>query len=58
MSATEAKQLFGKANTYHWDEAVDEAGHLLNHSATNAHGAMKHLQIHDELGNIIRIFFE
>lgn len=58
MSPTEAKNFFGKGGTYHWDDAVDETSQLINHSSTNAHGVMKHLQIHDELGNIIRIFLE
>jgi hypothetical protein len=58
MSAKEAKDFIGKASTYHWDDTVNEAGRLVNHSASNAHGAMKHLQIHDETGQIIRIFFE
>jgi RHS repeat-associated protein len=57
MSAKEAKDFFGKAGTYHWDDAVDGSGQLLNHSATNAHGAMKHLQVHNESGTILRIFF-
>ncbi len=58
MSAKEAKDFIGKASTYHWDDAVDDAGRLMNHSSSNAHGLMKHLQIHDETGKIIRIFFE
>ncbi len=58
MSAKEAKDFFGKAGTYHWDDVTDAAGRLVNHSASNSHGAMKHLQIHDESGKIIRIFFE
>jgi hypothetical protein len=57
-SAKETKDFFGKASTYNWDDAVDSSGRILNHSASNAHDATKHLQIHDEIGNIIRIFFE
>ncbi|SEL69302.1 RHS repeat-associated core domain-containing protein [Chitinophaga rupis] len=58
MTATEAKRFFGKKGTYHWDDAVDEAGDLINHGANNPHAAMKHLQVHDERGIVYRIFFE
>jgi len=48
MTAKEARELLptGKRVTYHWD---------LNDTQ---HGGIPHLQIHDAIGTIIRIFFE
>jgi len=46
MSATEVKERFGtKAGTYHWDVLDTE------------HGGRPHLQIHDDLGRVFRIFY-
>lgn len=48
MNATSSKNLLGsKKGTYHWD-----AGH----SGGNPHD-IPHLQIHDEAGNVLRIFY-
>lgn len=58
MSGVEAKGFFGKAGTYHWDDAVDASGRVVGHGAGNAHGAMPHLQVHDEHGAVFRIFFQ
>lgn len=52
------KQYFGsKKGTYHWDDALDASGRVIGHGP-GRHGGMKHLQIHDEAGQVIRIFFE
>ena len=59
MSGPEVKNLHGsKRKTYHWDIEFDENGMLREHGSDNSHGALPHLQIHDEKGRIIRIFFE
>jgi hypothetical protein len=39
------EQMGGKAGTYHWD------------LADTMHGGRAHLQVHDEVGNVFRIFF-
>jgi hypothetical protein len=52
------KEIFGSKNmTIHWDEILDEAGRVTGHGSDNIHGMLPHVQIHDEFGNIIRIFF-
>jgi hypothetical protein len=51
------KILGSKAGTYHWDEALDAAGRVAGHGADNVHGALPHVQIHLETGELIRIFF-
>jgi hypothetical protein len=58
-SGSVVKQYLGtKAGTYHWDDVLDAAGNVAGHGAGNAHGAMRHVQIHlQETGKIIRIFF-
>jgi hypothetical protein len=38
-------QMGSKAGTYHWD------------TADTVHGGLPHLQIHDDAGNIVRIFY-
>ncbi|SFF57842.1 hypothetical protein [Thermoflexibacter ruber] len=58
MSAKEAKNFVGKSMTYHWDDVVDQTGNIVNHGKNNPHGGAKHLQIHDDEGNIFRIFFD
>ncbi|MFC3801890.1 polymorphic toxin-type HINT domain-containing protein [Cohnella sp. GCM10012308] len=58
MSAKEAKDFFGKKSTYHWDDEVGADGRVTGHGPGNAHGDMPHLQIHDENGKVIRIFFK
>lgn len=59
MDAMDAKNLLGgKANTYHWDDVVGPDGFLLGHSPANPDSIMKHLQIHPEKENVIRLFFE
>ncbi|NEN87036.1 polymorphic toxin-type HINT domain-containing protein [Paenibacillus elgii] len=58
MSGSEAKNFYGsKAGTYHWDDALDSSGRVSGHGSGNAHGELPHLQIHDESGSVIRIFF-
>lgn len=58
MSAKEAKDFIGtKKGTYHWDDLLDEQGRVVGHGSNNAHGTLPHLQIHDEDGNVIRIFY-
>ncbi|HOV28356.1 MAG TPA: hypothetical protein PK566_18625 [Pseudobacteroides sp.] len=48
MDATSSKNLLGtKKGTYHWDEG---------HGGGNPHD-IAHLQIHDENGDVIRIFY-
>jgi len=58
-SGSVVKQYLGsKAGTYHWDDVLDAAGNVAGHGAGNAHGTMRHVQIHlQETGKIIRIFF-
>ena len=57
-SGSDVRRLAGsKFGTYHWDEVLDGAGRVAGHAADNAHGALPHVQIHDEFGKIIRIFF-
>jgi len=58
MSAKEAKDFHGKKNTYHWDDEVGSDGRVTGHGPGNAHGDMPHLQIHDENGKVIRVFFK
>lgn len=54
-----ARDFFGgKLGTYHWDDVLDTAGSVMGHGSKNSHASMKHLQIHDSEGNVIRIFFE
>jgi len=56
---TEVKNVFGtKSGTYHWDIGLDSEGHVIGHGDTNPHGNLPHVQIHDENGDTIRIFFE
>lgn len=58
MSEKEAKDFQGKKNTYHWDDQVGADGRVTGHGQGNAHGDMPHLQVHDENGKVIRIFFK
>jgi hypothetical protein len=60
MSGSAVRSFFtnGKYGTYHWDEAIDASGRVGGHGAGNIHGSMPHLQIHDEAGNIIHIFYK
>ncbi|NIG53531.1 DUF6443 domain-containing protein [Chitinophaga sp. Cy-1792] len=54
-----AKQYFNsKTMHYHWDDVFDETGWLVNHSRSNPHGNIMHLQVHLEDGGVLRIFFE
>ncbi len=53
----EAKDWFRNGGHYHWDDVFDETGRLLGHGASNPHGTIPHLQIHDTGNKIIRIFF-
>jgi RHS repeat-associated protein len=57
LSAVEVKNWLGKANTYHWDEALDDMGRLAGHALDNPDSRFRHLQIHQERGGVIRIFF-
>ena len=51
-------QYFGaKKGTYHWDDTLDNDGRIVGHGQ-GPHGDMKHLQIHTNEGQIIRVFFE
>ncbi len=52
------KQLPNKLKTYHWDDVLDADGRVVGHGLDNPHGHMKHLQIIDELGRKITIFFQ
>ena len=58
-TGNDIRQIIGsKAGTYHWDDVLDDAGNVVGHGVDNAHGGMRHVQIHllpD--GEIIRIFF-
>ena len=57
-TAMEAKEILGaKANTYHWDDALDELGQLAGHRLDDPSSQFQHLQIHPEKGAIVRIFF-
>jgi hypothetical protein len=58
LSAVEAKSLFGKKGTYHWDEGFDSLGRVQGHGTDNPHGELPHLQIHLFEGWIIRIFYD
>jgi len=59
MSPTEVKNFYNtKRGTYHWDTGVDDTGRVAGHGGKNIHGDKPHLQIHDEHGDIIRIFFD
>jgi len=56
---TEVKNVFGtKSGTYHWDIGLDNEGRVIGHGDTNPHGNLPHVQIHDENGDVIHIFFE
>ena len=55
MGSTEAKNFFGK-NYYHWDNQFGKDGFLLNHSPTNIHSTIPHLQVHID-GSVIRVFW-
>jgi RHS repeat-associated protein len=58
VSAMETKLLFGeKANTYHWDDALDAFGQLAGHSSGHPDSRFRHLQIHRRKGPVMRIFF-
>ncbi len=58
LSGSGAKAALGSKNmTYHWDEVLDATGQVAGHGSRNAHGARRHVQIHNELGEVIRIFF-
>jgi len=57
-TGSDVRRILGtKAGTYHWDDVLDAAGDLAGHGADNLHGAMRHVQIHLESGDIVRIFF-
>jgi RHS repeat-associated protein len=58
LTAMETKSLLGsKANTYHWDDALDELGHLADHELGHPDSRFRHLQLHPKEGSVIRIFF-
>jgi hypothetical protein len=57
-TGSDVRSILGsKAGTYHWDDVLDATGNVAGHGADNVHGAMRHVQIHLESGDIIRIFF-
>ena len=57
-SGSDVRKIVGsKAGTYHWDDVLDASGNVAGHGADNAHAAMRHVQVHLENGDIIRIFF-
>ncbi len=52
------KQYFGsKVGTYHWDDVLGADGRVVGHGASNADGALPHLQVHTFEGPIVRIFW-
>jgi hypothetical protein len=57
-SAVETKKIFGaKEGTYHWDDALDQAGNLAGHGVNNPHGEMPHVQLYTDKHHIT-IFYE
>jgi hypothetical protein len=57
-TGSDVRKIVGsKAGTYHWDDVLDAAGNVAGHGANNVHAGMRHVQIHLESGDIVRIFF-
>jgi RHS repeat-associated protein len=58
-SPTEVKNLHGSKNsTYHWDDKIGADGRVSGHGSGNQHGDLPHVQVHNERGQITRLFFE